>query len=250
MHQEIDLDFELHAYVDGDLDEEAMARVEEYLARNPDTAAKVRAYLKQQDDLRGIAQAEATEEEPPALRALARKLARRLKPGSLFPWRLAVIMPVVFAAGWLGHVVYSPLVDGPSYTNEVLQAHLLTTSDPAEILPMSPERTRKLFSRINEMERLPDLHKFGFEPIGAQLIPTDEGMVLHVPYRDASGAVISWFLLHDVEEAEKRRQILRREGISIVSWQHDHSRYVMAAALADEQLDQLAEFVDFATDKF
>jgi anti-sigma factor RsiW len=250
MHKEIDLDFELHAYVDGDLDEEAMARVEEYLARNPDTAAKVRAYLRQKDDLRKFARAEATEKEPPALRALARKLARRLKPGSIFPSRLAVVMPVMFAAGWLGHVAYAPLLEGPEYTNEVLQAHLLTSTDPAEILPLSPERTAKLFARINEMERLPDLHQFGFEPIGAQLIPTDEGMVLHVPYRDSSGTVISWFLLHDADEAEIRRTILHRQGVSIVSWQHDHSRYVMASALADEQLSQLAEFVDRATDNF
>jgi anti-sigma factor RsiW len=100
------------------------------------------------------------------------------------------------------------------------------------------------------MERLPDLRQFGFEPIGAQLIPTDEGMVLHVPYRDASGTVISWFLLHDADEAEVRRQIMHRNGVSIVSWQHNHSRYVMAATLADEQLSQLAEFVDFTTDVF
>jgi anti-sigma factor RsiW len=227
-----------------------MARVEEYLARNPDTAAKVRAYLRQKDDLRKFARAEAKEKGPPALRALARKLARRLKPGSIFPSRLAVVMPVMFAAGWLGHVAYAPLLEVPEYTNEVLQAHLLTSTDPAEILPLSPERTAKLFARINEMERLPDLHQFGFEPIGAQLIPTDEGMVLHVPYRDSSGAVISWFLLHDADEAEIRRTILHRQGVSIVSWQHDHSRYVMASALADEQLSQLAEFVDRATDNF
>jgi hypothetical protein len=75
-------------------------------------------------------------------------------------------------------------------------------------------------------------------------------MLLHVPYRDASGTVISWFLLHDVDEAEIRRTIMHRQGVSIVSWQHDHSRYVIAAVLADEQLSQLAEFVDLATDTF
>jgi anti-sigma factor RsiW len=250
MHKEIDLDFELHAYVDGDLDEQAMARVEDYLARNPETAAKVRAYLRQKDDLRKFARTEVPDQEPPALRALARKLARRLKPGNIFPWRLAVAMALVFAAGWLGHVAYTPLIDGPAYTNEVLQAHLLTSSDPAEILPMSPERTKKLFSRIDEMERLPNLRQFGFEPIGAQLIPTDEGMVLHVPYRDASGVVISWFLMHDTDEAEIRRRIMRKQGVSLVSWQHDHSRYVIAAALADDQLSKLAEYVDFSTDTF
>jgi len=250
MHKETDLEFELHAYVDGDLDDEAMARVENYLSRNPEIAAKTRAYLRQKDDLRRFARAQATEDEPPALRSLAKKLARRLKPGSFFPWRLAIIMPVAFAAGWLGHVAYAPLVEGPTYTNEVLQAHLLTSADPAEILPLSPERIKKLFSRIDEIERLPDLHSFGFQPIGAQLLPTEEGIVLHVPYRDASGTVISWFLLHDADEAEVRRQIMRRDGISLITWQHDHSRYLIAAALAEEQLTRVAEFVDTSTDLF
>lgn len=244
MHKEIDLEFELHAYVDGDLDDEAMARVEEYLSDNPETAAKVRSYLQQKDDLRRFARTQASTEESPALRELGKKLARRLKPGHFFPWRLAVVIPLVFAAGWLGHIAYVPLVDGPGYTNEVLQAHLLTSSDPAEILPISPERMDKLFARIDEIERLPDLHQFGFEPIGAQLLPTDEGIALHVPYRNAAGAVVSWFLLHDLEVAEEPRRLLHRKDVSIISWQHQHSRYAIAAALGDEELSRFAEYVD------
>src|SRR5690606_10458263 len=97
MQKEI-VELELHAYVDGDLDDEAMTRVEEYLASNPDTAAKVRAYLQQKDELRRFARAQTSTEEPPALRDLGKKLARRLKSGHFFPWRLAVVMPLVFAA--------------------------------------------------------------------------------------------------------------------------------------------------------
>lgn len=244
MHKEIDLEFELHAYVDGDLDDEAMTRVEEYLADNPDTAAKVRAYLQQKDELRRYARAQVATDESPVLRDLGKKLARRLKPGHFFPWRLAVVMPLVFAAGWLAHIFYVPLVQGPAYTNEVFQAHLLTSSDPSEILPLSPERMHKLFARIEEIERLPDLHQLGFEPIGAQLLPTDDGVVLHIPYRNASGAVVSWFLSHDMEPAEEAPRLLHRQGVSVVTWQHAQSRYAIAAALDDAELTHLAEYVD------
>lgn len=250
MQKELELEFEFHAYVDGDLDDESMTRVEEYLAGNPDTAAKVRAYLQQKDELRRFARTQTSTEEPPALRDLGKKLARRLKPGHFFPWRLAVVMPLVFAAGWLGHIFYVPLVQGPGFANEVFQAHLLTSSDPSEILPLSPERMHKLFARIDEIERLPDLHQLGFEPIGAQLLPTDEGIVLHIPYRDASGAVVSWFLSHDLVAAEEPPRLLRRQDVSIVTWQHDRSRYAIAAALDDDELTRLAEYVDSHAEAF
>lgn len=241
MHKEMDLEFELHAYVDGDLDEDAMGRVEEYLARNPETALKIRSYLQQKDDLRVFARTRAADEEPAALHALGRKLARRLKPGSLFPWRRAMVMTLLLATGWLAHVIYVPLTEDPEYTRELLQAHLMTAADPAEILPLSPERMDKLFARINEMERLPDFRHFGFEAIGAQLLPTGEGMLLHVPYHNSEGTVVSWFLLHDEQSAEQPLRVIRAQDVSILSWQHDHSRFAIAAALDDQRLSQLAQ---------
>jgi anti-sigma factor RsiW len=248
MRKEIDLEFELHAYVDGDLDDEAMARVESYLSKNPDIATKARDYLRQKDDLRRFARAQATTEEPPALRALGKKLARRLRISNFFPWRRAMAMTLLFLAGWLGHVFYVPLVEGPPYTLELLQAHELTAGDPAEILPISKDRVSKLFSRIGERERIPDLRKFGLEPIGAQLMPSHEGLVLHVPYRDSTGAVVSYFLLHDQDQAELPRHILHKKGITMVYWQHDHSRYAITSSLTDEQLSSIAAFVDSNTE--
>lgn len=250
MHKEIDLEFELHAYVDGDLDDEDMARVEAYLSKNPETAVKVREYLRQKDDLRGFARAQLAADEPPAFRALGKKLARRLRLGNFFPWRRAMVMPLLFAAGWVGHVFYVPIIEGPGYTHEILQAHELMAGDLAEILPISEERVAKLFSRIGEEERIPDLRQFGLKPIGAQLLPSDEGLVLHVPYRDNTGAIVSYFLLHDQDEAEVPRHVLHKEGATIVYWQHDHSRYAITSSLTEEQLSSIAAFLDSPEDSF
>jgi len=250
MHEDLDLEFELHAYVDGDLDEDAMLRVESYLQKNPDAAAKVRDYLRQKDELRGFARQEASTDNAPAIYELGRELAKRLRSGNLFSWRRAMVMTVLFAAGWLGHMVYVPLVQGPAFANEVVQAHLLTSKDPSEVMPISEKRISKLFSRIGETERLPDLRRFGFEPIGAQLVPSDEGVILHVPYRDASGTTVSYFLVHDPNVAEIPRHILHRQGVTMAYWQHDHSRYAVAAPLSDEEISRIAAFLDSNSDSY
>jgi len=244
MGKESDIEFELHAYVDGDLDEDAMARVEAYLRSNPEVAAKVRDYLKQKDDLRGYAGSDRRLKESPTIQRLTRRLARRLAPGPRIPWRSAVVATAAVSAGWIGHMLYQPLVDGPPFTSEILQAHLLTADDPSDVLPFSPERVARLYSRIGEMERLPDLRRFGYEPVGAQLLPSDEGAVLHVPYRNAQGLTVSYFLLHDAEDEMIPRHILHRDGVTMIYWQDHYSRHAFAAPLEDEELSQLAGFLN------
>jgi len=244
MRKEIDLELQLHADVDGDLDEAAMLRVEEYLRKNPEAALKIQAYLKQKDDIRSFAQREVGADDAPDAYRLGKKLAKRLQPRPPIRGKRTLAMAFLFVAGWLGHTLYLPLVNGPSFTDEVVQAHLFSSSDPGEVLPLSPERVSRLFARIGEMERLPDLREFGFEPIGAQLLPSDDGMVLHVPYRNAKGLVVSYFLLHEAEEDEIAPHILHSDGITMAHWQHEHSRFAVAAPLPDEQLSQIVDHLE------
>lgn len=251
MQRDIDLEYELHAYVDGDLDEAEMERVEAYLQKNPDAAAKTRAYLQQKDDLRNAARQGISFDEPAAIRALSRILGKHLKRGSvsswsLSGWRRAMAVAGLFLLGWLSHTIYAPLAQTPAFASEIVQAHLLTSSDFSEVGPISPERLSRLFSRIGEIENLPDLSRFGYEPFGAELLPSAEGVVLHVPYRDAGGRMLSYFLLHDREEDELPRHFLHREGVTMVYWQHDHSRYAIAAPIAVEDMSQIAGFLDTA----
>lgn len=249
MSEDLPLEFELHSYVDGTLDDEAMARIEDHLSRHPETAARVRDFLHQKAEIRAFAQ-QADEHEPPALATLERQLAKRLKRRAFLPWRHLATTAVLVTAGWVGHMLYVPLVHGPSFTDDVVQAYMLTSSEPEEIMRLSPERVARLFSRIGEMEYLPDLSRYGYEPIGAQLLPSDEGAMLHVPYRGESGTVVSYFLLHDDTEAEVPQHILHRNGVTLAYWQHDHSRYAIAALLADEEISELTMYVETAPNLF
>ncbi|HET6566137.1 MAG TPA: hypothetical protein VFG52_12050, partial [Xanthomonadales bacterium] len=201
-------------------------------------------YLKQKDDIRGFAQKELVMDDAPNAYRLGRKLAEQLSPKPKRSGKRTLALAFLFVAGWLGHVIYVPLVHGPAYTREVVQAHLLSSADPGEVLPLSPERISRLFARIGELENLPDLRPLGFEPIGAQLLPSDEGMVLHVPYRDANGITVSYFLLHQPFADEVEPHVLHDQGITIMYWQHDYSRYAVAAPLPDERVEQIVQHLE------
>lgn len=244
MSNESDNELRLHAYVDGNLDEQEMEQVEEYLKNHPEAVKRVWEYLKQKDDIRRYAQREASADAGPEAHRLGRTLARRLEPRLKSGGRRMLAVAIVFVAGWLLHAFYAPLVGDPPYTEEVLQAHLLSSTDPAEIPPISPQRLSRMFARIGELERLPDLRDFGYEPLGAQLLPSDEGIVLHVPYRAEDGNVLSYFLLHRDKPDEMEPHHIEQNGVHIVYWQHDQSRFALASLLPEERINQMVHHID------
>src|SRR5690606_30942639 len=124
MSDDSPLEFELHGYIDGALDDEAMARIERYLESQPHVEAKVRDYLRHKSELRAFART-ATTRPSPAIDALEKQLARRLKRGSLFRWPRVAVVALMIGVGWLGHALYAPIVNGPELAEEMVQAHLL-----------------------------------------------------------------------------------------------------------------------------
>jgi anti-sigma factor RsiW len=244
MNEDAPLELELNSYVDGALDDEAMAAVERYLQTEPQTAAKVREYLQQKIHIRSFAQNAVATAPSPAIDDLEKQLAKRLKRRSLLSWRRVAVVALLFGAGWTGHSVYVPLIEGPSYTDEVIQAHILASSAPPETTPLSADAVARMFTLVGEQTRVPDLKTLGLEPFAAKLVPSEEGPVLQVAYRNAAGTLVSFFVLHDDHSDEVPRHVLHRNGITLIYWQHHHSRYAVAAPLADEQVELIANLVE------
>jgi anti-sigma factor RsiW len=247
MNGDAPLDLDLNSYVDGALDDEAMAAVEKYLQTQPQAVAKVREYLQQKSHIRSFSRTPAATAPSAAIDELEKRLARRLKRRSLFGWRRAVAVAFLLVAGWTGHSVYVTIVEGPAYTDEVIQAHLIASSSALEAVPLSPDAVARMFALIGEQARVPDLKALGLEPVAAKLVASDEGPVLQVAYRNAAGAFVSFFVLHDDRSDEMPQHMLHRHGITLVYWQHDHSRYAVAAPLSDEQVKQIANLVEPAS---
>lgn len=240
------LEFELHSYVDGVLDEEAMARIEQYLLVHPDMAAKVQAYLRDKRSLRDYA-SDAPLPPSAAIGKLQGQLAKRLKRPKFLRWPQAAVWAFVFAtAGWLSHTVYAHLADKADFGHEMAVAHNLAAEGLTTPTPVAQDQVTKLFARIGEPARLPDLRRFGMRAVAAQLLPSDQGPILHILYRNSAGATLSYFLQHDHKAAEVPLQILHPEGMTMASWQHDYSRHAVAAPLSDVEVKGIAEHLNAA----
>jgi anti-sigma factor RsiW len=239
------LEFELHGYVDGVLDDEAMARVEKYLLENPDAAAKVKEYLREKRHLRDFASEDLVLQPSSAIHSLETRLAKRLKRPRFLRWPQAAVLAIAFVgSGWFGHTAYSDFVNGPRYTDEIVVAHALTSADPSEVGSIAHDRLSKLFSRIGEPVRLPDLSRFGLAAVGAQLLPSGEGPVLHILYRNRDGEALSYFLYHDTRPDEVPLNILHPSGVTMAYWQHDYSRHAVTAPMSDIEIKDIALFLD------
>ncbi len=236
------LEIELHAYVDGVLDDEGMARVEAYLKDNPEAAAQAEAYMRQRQDLRDFAFDATAAPEPRGMAALETQLARALRQDQPAPKRLFVMAVAVafLGFGWLGHSVYQQRVLGHSFTEEIRVAHLMLANDSTEIAPATPERLARLFSRIGEPLHLPDLSSFDFKPVGANLQPSNEGPVLQILYRNPKGISLSYFLLHDQEYQSLPLRLLHLPSMTVAFWQQDYTRHAIVGALSDQQARAIA----------
>ncbi len=239
------MEFELHGYVDGVLDEEAVIRVEEYLLENPSEATRVRAYLKEKRHIRDYAAGQMAPEPSLSINKLESELALRLRRPQFFRWPQAAVLALVFVvSGWLGTTIIPRLTGQPAFTDEIIVAHGLMSEDSSEAGSVAQERLDKLFSRIGEPARLPDLSTFGLQAIGAQLLASDEGPVLHVLYRGDGGQTMSYFLYHDSKSDEVPLHTLHPKGVTMVYWQHAYSRYAVAGPMSDEDMEAIALHLD------
>lgn len=239
------MEFELHGYVDGVLDEEAMARVEQYLLENPDAAARVKEYLREKRHIRDFALEEIWPASSAAINKMEKRLEKRLKRPRILRWPHAAVVAFVCAvSGWFGHTVYKEIIGQPEFADEFVVAHALTSSDPSEVGPVAQDRLARLYSRIGEPARLPDLSRFNLMPVGAQLLPSGEGPVLHILYRNPEGETLSYFLYHEKRPDKVPLHILHPSGMTMAYWQNDYSRHAVTAPMSDIEITDIALYLD------
>src|ERR1700760_4483986 len=93
---------DLHAFVDGQLDDERRAAVDHYLQTHPETSERVAAYAAQRQELRAALSARARDPIPPNLnlgRLLEERLRRRRRPW-LAAAGIVLALSLGAGAGW------------------------------------------------------------------------------------------------------------------------------------------------------
>ncbi|HYZ31279.1 MAG TPA: hypothetical protein VE684_03230 [Crenalkalicoccus sp.] len=188
----------LHAYVDGHLDAEARQELEAVLARSPELAAQLAGWKRDAERLRVKCANEPLLSPNPRLDPAVLRRGLRARAGR----RLAVAAMLVIAVGlggtagwqardWSLAAAHLPMADA-------VQAYRVFATAPSNAVEVSVAQPSALQAwlsgQLGRATAVPDLGTYGFRLLGGRLLATEQGPAAIVPYEDAHGQRIAFYM--------------------------------------------------------
>ena len=241
---------DLHAYVDGALDEESRADVEDWLTTHPGDRAKVDAWMMQRDGLHTLYDGLLDEPLPAAM--AARLAAVPLRDRSSW-WKQAaaavVLLAVGFTAGWSLHGVET---NGESlrtnFVRQAVGAHVVFTGEnrhAVEVRADKEERhlVRWLSKRLGHPVQPPPLNQAGFKLVGGRLVADRSGPAAQFMYEDADKRRMTLYVRRGGEGTNTAFRYVSEDGVAAFYWMDRPLSYALIARMKREELLELARIV-------
>lgn len=225
---------EIHAYIDGRLDESGCTRVAAWLDHHPDRAEEVRGWQRDAQQLRAAlgglpTSADQHPLDPTAIRARHRHRVRtRLTLAAM----LVVTLGVGGIVGWQARSLSTPVAAAPMA--DALQAYRMFALDRHAQLDVTQRHAGDLQAWLDQhfqnAARLPNLDDAGFHPIGGRLLATDSGPAAMVLYEDRQGSAISFYIRPPSPHVGALPRGQRREGqLATAYWSGSGYNYALVS---------------------
>lgn len=236
-------DEDLHALVDGALDESQRMQVEAALAQHPEQAEKVRAYREMNAALKSLL-------DPMLDEPVPEYLLRR--PGS---WRerlvrTAIAAGVLFlgvAIGWFTRGAVTVPAAGPGLAKQAAVAHAVYTPEvrhPVEVGADDQDHlVRWLSKRLGTELKCPKLGRFGYDLVGGRLLSGPTGPVAHFMYQDKRGARLTIYVTAQRDTRQTAFRFSQEGGVSVFYWIDGRYGYALSGELPRDQLLSVANAV-------
>ena len=232
--QDLGLDDDLMAYVDGTLPPERMAEIEARLARDPDARAATASWRHHDNLIRQMAQ---TADDLPVnmrIAALERELAATLQARKRRAFlmgpalgRIAASV-LIFAAGWGGNALYNSAasIGGsayPQFVSATVTGHYALQYASMQEAEFQPEEMETALDWISErMQRKidsPKLGRLGYEVESARLVSAEGGPLAVFHFRDQQGERVTVSIApHAPDKADYPLRVVRMDTDSIAYW--------------------------------
>jgi anti-sigma factor RsiW len=235
---------QLQAWLDDELPPEQRAEVDAYLAAEPENAARLAAYRRNDASLR--ARFDPVLQEPvPARFSRRRPYGRGLKLAAALAW--FVIggiagwyvhefnradkpsgMPVWAHRAAVAHAVYAPEVRHPVEVTADQEAHLVAW----------------LSKRLGASLKVPHLESAGYGLVGGRLLPGDQGAVAQFMYQDAKGQRLTLYVRTNMEHNKESAFRFAQEGnVRVFYWIDRRLGYALSGEISKEDLLRVATAV-------
>lgn len=237
-------EFDLHAYVDGQLDDARCVFVEAHLAHDAEAAESVRAWRKQNETLRAFYNPVLNEPVPQTL------LDVRATRGRWPSYALAAgAMGLSFALGWILHANQAdPLAQTAALPRRAAVAHAVYVPEvrhPVEVGADQQDHLVKWLSkRLGTELKVPLLTQQGFELVGGRLLPGGKGPVAQFMYQDAKGQRVTLYVsIRDTEPRDTAFRFSQEDKVAVFYWIDGKLGYALSANLDRARLLTVATAV-------
>ncbi len=247
---------DLHAYLDGELEQDRHADVEAYLQTNAQEALRLRDYQAQNRALRDMFNTILDEPLPESLRQKTMPPARPMK--TVWPrWSLqriaagVLLATVSGAAGWLAHGQYSAadrMAALPALPHHAAVAHAVFSADVRRPVEITVEHEDQLVTwlskRMGGPMRPPKLGPLGYELVGGRLLPGDTGPVAQFMYQDVNGQRLTLYVSTEIKANQDTAFRYTQEGqVNVFYWVDGKLGYAISANAPKSALSLVATSV-------
>lgn len=236
---------DIHALVDGEIEESQRAEVEAQLVGLPEEAERVRVYRQFNAGLKALYDPVLDEPVP------ARLLALRARRGVWLARYAAAAVLIAFgvALGWFARSL-APIAPSPAPTlaRQAAVAHAVYAPEvrhPVEVGAAEEDHlVRWLSKRLGTELKCPKLGHLGFDLVGGRLLAGPNGPVAHFMFQDARGARLTLYV--SAQRGESRQTAFRfsqEDRISVFYWIDGRFGYALSGEMGREQLLKIANHV-------
>ncbi len=241
----------LHAYVDDALDADERRAVQAYLAANPDEAARVRAYVAQNQALHRLF--DRVLDEPHALgvdtRAASAAAARVWRMLGGFAASLALGIAIGYLArGQFGRGA-APAMPGIAQQAALAHAaYLPEVRHPVEVAAAEEQHlVGWLSKRLGAQLRAPSLAAAGYQLLGGRLLPAageaGDAPVALLMYENAQGRRLSLLVRREASNRDTAFRFSQAGETGVFYWIDGALGYALAGNLDKDSLAPVARLV-------
>jgi anti-sigma factor RsiW len=237
---------DLHAFVDGQLDEARQREVAAHLAENPEAAARVTAYRAQKAALKAVFNSIL---EEPLPRQLGLPTGSRRTLHARWAAAAAVLLVAGGVLGWQAGGMFTPAAaPGTAVIHQAVVAHAVFTPQKRHPVEVRGDEEAHLVTWLSNVLgaplKAPRLADAGYLLVGGRLLSATDGPAAQFMYEDKGGRRLTLYVVTDPTQRGKTAfRYAEEKGVAVFYWIDGPLGYALAGKITRSELLKLADAV-------